>query len=260
MFRAPPDPANLYVGKGQVFFNRFDASGNPTVFKHLGNVDSLEITTSDTKIQKYSSQSANAPLLSEVTTRRVVTLQLKGSEFHPDNFALVTVGKVNTLTQAATAVVAEAVAATTVPGSYFTTKLMGPISAVTVTFGAAPGVAGVDYDVVDPGVGLIHILPTTTQTGAVTVGYTPTAYTGPTGLSVVAGGTEGKIVGALKFVGDPTTGPKQVIDVWKVNVTPNGAVGLISDAYADLSLTMTVQDDSGNHPAAPLYQSIYTPT
>jgi hypothetical protein len=259
MFKAPPDPQNLYVGKGQVLFNRFDANGNPTAFKHLGNVDSLEITTNDTKIQKYSAMSASAPLLKEVMTRRIVTLTLKGSEFHPDNMALLTMGVVNTLTQAATAVVGEAVAATTVPGSYFTTKQMGPITAVTVHFGATAGVAGTDYVIVDATVGLIHILPTTILTGAVTVDYTPTAYAGAAGLSVVAGGTQGVIQGALKFVGDPTAGPKQIVDVWRCNVSPNGAFGLISDDFADLSLTMTVQDDSANHPASPLYQSIYAP-
>jgi hypothetical protein len=257
-FRAPPDPQNLYVGKGQVLFNRFDANGVPTVFKHLGNIDSMDITTNDTKIQKYSAMSASAPLLKEVMTRRIVTLTLKGSEFHPDNMALVTMGQVNTLTQAATAVTGEAVAASTVPGSYFVTQKMGPITAVTVHFGASAGVAGVDYVVVDAAVGLIHILASTILTGAVTVDYTPTAYAGSAGLSVVAGGTAGVIQGALKFIGDPTAGPKQIVDVWRCNVSPNGAVGLISDNFADLSLTMTVQDDSGNHPAAPLYQSIYT--
>jgi hypothetical protein len=259
-FRAPPDPQNLYVGKGQCLFNRFDpVTGLPTVYKHLGNIDSMDITTADTKIQKYSAMSAASPLLEEVTTRRIVTLTLKGSEFHPDNMALVTLGKVNTLTQASTAVVAEPVSATTVPGMYFVTQKLGPITAVTVTFGSTPGVAGVDYVIVDAAVGMIHILPTTILTGAITVGYTPTAYTGPTGLSVVAGGTEGKIQGALKFIGDPTAGPKQIVDVWRVNVSPNGAIGLISDNFADLSLTMTVQDDSANHPASPLYQSLYMP-
>lgn len=256
-YASPPSAANLLVGKGQLFFNRFDANGLATAYRHLGNVDKLEIATADTKLQKFSAMSAASPLYEEVTTNRVVTLSVTGSEFHPENLALVTLGQVNAGTQAATAVTAEAVAPATIPGSYFTTAKLGPLTAITVTFGSTPGVAGVDYVVVDAKVGLFHILPTTLMTGAVTIAYTPTAYTGPTALSIVAGGTQGIIQGALKFVGDPTAGPKIILDVWKVNVAPNGAVGLISDAFADLSLTMTVQDDSQNHPAAPLYQAVY---
>lgn len=255
----PPSSDNLLLGKGIVLFNRWDPNGVPTSFKHLGNVDKFDLQTADTKVQKFSAMQAAAPLYKEVITKRIVTLTLTGSEFHPDNFALATQGNVSTLVQPATAIVAEAVAPTTVPGSYFVTKVLGPISAVAVKFGAGAGVLGVDYEILNAKVGLIHILPTTILTGAVTVDYTPTAYTGTTGPSVVSGGAVGKIEGSLKFIGDPTSGPAMLVDVWHVVVAPNGAVGLISDNFADLSLSMTIFDDSVNHPASPLYQSLYLP-
>jgi hypothetical protein len=260
MWQTAPSSENLLLGKGQVLFDRFDASGLSTGFKHLGNVETFELTTTDDKVQKFSSMSAGAPLYKEVNRRRTAVLTLTGSEFHPENMALVTMGTKSTLVQAGTAVVAEPVSPTTIPGMYFTTKLLGPITAVTVTFGATPGVAGVDYVVTNANVGLIRILPTTVLTGAVTVGYTPTAYTAPTGPALVAGGNAGVIQGAIKFIGDPSTGPDMLIDVWRANVSPNGAVGLIGDDFATLSLTMAILDDAANNPSFPLYRIIYPPS
>lgn len=259
--QAAPSSENLLLGKGQVFFDRFDNAGNPTGFKHLGNVETFELTTADDKVQKYSSMTAGAPLYKEVNRRRTTTLNLTGSEFHPENMALVTMGTQSTLVQAATAVVAEPVAPTTVPGTYFLTKKLGPISAVTVTFGATPGVLGVDYAIVNANVGMIRILPGTILVGAVVVGYTPSAYTSTNGPAVIGGGSAGVIQGAVKFIGDPSTGPDMIVEVWRANVAPNGAVGLISDDFASLSLTLSVLDDSLIHPAPfNLYQITYPPS
>jgi hypothetical protein len=257
--KAPPSSDNLYLGKGQVLFNRFDVNNALTYWRHLGNVDKFDLSTADTKVQKFSAMQASAPLYKEVITKRIVTLALTLSEFHPENLALFTQGSTSTLVQAATPVVAEPISATTVPGSFYVTKLLGPITAVSVKFGAGAGVAGVDFTVVDAKAGLIQILPGTILTGAVTVDYTPTAYTGTTGPSVISGGSVGRIEGALKFLGDPTSGPRQNVDVWHVLISPNGALGLISDGFADIGLNMEVLDDSTNHPASPLYQMINLP-
>lgn len=259
MTHPAPSSENLLLGKGQVFFDRFDAAGLSTGFKHLGNVETFELTTTDDKVQKFSSMSAGAPLYKEVNRRRTAVLTLTGSEFHPENMALVTMGDQSQLVQAATAVVAEPVHPTTVAGMYFMTKKLGPISAVAVKFGATPGVLGTDYTILNANTGLIRISPTTILTGAITVDYTPTAYTAPNGPAIVAGGTAGVIQGAVRFLGDPSTGPDMIIDVWRANVSPNGAVGLIGDDFATMSLTMSILDDSTNNPTAPLYRIIYPP-
>lgn len=256
--QAAPSSENLLLGKGQVFFDRFDENGVSTGLRHLGNVETFELTTADDNVDKYSSMSAGAPLYKRVNRRRTVTLRITGDEFHPENMALVTMGDLSTLAQAATAVVGEAVAAATVPGTYFTTKKLGPISGVAVHFGATVGVAGVDYAIIDANVGLIRILPGTILTGAVTIDYTPTLY-GTEGPQVVHGGTAGIIQGRILFIGDPSSGPATKVEVWKVNITPDGAVGLISDDFATLGLSAAVLDDAVNHPASPLYEITYLP-
>jgi len=260
MYQTAPSSENLLLGKGQVFFDRFDASGLSTGFKHIGNVETFELTTTDDKVQKFSSMSAGAPLYKEVNRRRTAVLTLTGSEFHPENMALVTMGSQSELVQAATAVVAEPVFPTTIKGAYFMTKKLGPISAVAVKFGVTSGVLNTDYAIINANVGLIRILPGTALTGAVTVDYTPTAYTSGSGPAMVAGGASGVIQGAIKFIGDPSTGPDMIIDVWRANVSPNGAVGLIGDDFATMSLTMSILDDSANNPSFPLYRIIYPPT
>lgn len=255
-----PSSENLLLGKGQLFFDRYDVNGVSTGFKHMGNIETLEISTSDDKVQKFSSMTAGAPLYKEVNRRRSATLNITGDEFHPENMALITMGEVSTLVQPATAVVAEPVSPTTIKGMYFMTKLLGPISAITVTFGATPGVLGVDYAVLNANIGLLRILPGTALTGAVTIGYTPTAYTSLNGPQVVHGGSAGVIQGALRFIGDPSTGPEMIMDVWRVNISPNGAVGLISDDFATLGLTAAILDDSAVHPAPDnLYRLVYPP-
>jgi hypothetical protein len=259
--QAAPSNQNLLLGKGQVFFDRRDNAGLSTGFRHLGNIETLELNTADDKVQKFSSMTAGAPLYMEVNRRRTVTINLTGSEFHPENLALMTMGSQSTLVQAATAIVDEPVHATTIPGMYFFTKLIGPVTAVSVKFGAATGVLGVDYAIVNANVGTIRILPGTAMTGAVTVSYTPTAYVSATGPAVVGGGSAGTIQGALRYVSDPSTGPDMIMDVWSANVSPNGALSFIGDDFATMQLQLSVLDDSLNHPAPNnLYQIIYPPS
>jgi hypothetical protein len=257
--QAAPSSENLLLGKGQVFFDRFDVNGVSQGLRHLGNVETFELTTADDNVDKYSSMTAGAPLYKRVNRRRTVTLRITGDEFHPENMALVTMGSQSTLAQPATAVVGEVITATTVPGIYYVTKKLGPISAVVVHFGAGAGVLGVDYAIVDANSGLIRILPGTVLTGAVTIDYTPTAYSSTTSPQVIHGGVSGTISGKILFLGDPSTGPKVKVEVWHVNITPDGAVGLISDDYATMGLSAAVLDDAINHPASPLYELTYLP-
>jgi hypothetical protein len=44
---------------------------------------------------------------------------------------------------------------------------------------------------------------------------------------------------------------KDRLEVWRVNVAPDGELGLISDEYGAFSLTAAIMDDSANHPDDP---------
>lgn len=248
-----PNADNLLLGTGEIWFNRFDDNGDPTGLIHLGNCETIELTTTDDVLEKFSSMQAGRPLYRRVTRRRTVNLRAAMDEFTVDNVALALMGeKVQSAAQPATAVTGEAAAAATVPGSYFKTALLGPITAVTVTFGATPGVLGTDYEIYDADVGIIHILPDTILTGAVTVDYTPTAYAD--GLTQIRGGTKNLINGSILFRGTTDQGPRYMIEVWKASSTPDGAVGLISEEFAQMAVNFGIQADSVNHPLEPLYR------
>lgn len=253
-----PSADNLLLGTGEVWFNRFDANGDPTGLRHLGNVETLEITTTDDVLEKFSSMQAGRPLYKRVTRRRTVNLRAAVDEFVADNIAIALMGEaVVTAAQAATAVVDEPVAAATVPGTYFKTAKLGPITSVSVEFGATPGVLGTDYEIYDPDVGIIYILPDTALTGAVTVSYTPTAYAD--GLTQIKGGTKNLIEGSLLFRGNTDQGPRYLLEVWKVSAGPDGALGLISEEFAQMGLNFGVQADKVGHPDNPLYSLIQLP-
>jgi hypothetical protein len=42
--------------------------------------------------------------------------------------------------------------------------------------------------------------------------------------------------------------------MWKVQVTPDGAFGLLTEDYGNFSLTLKALDDSTNHPTEPYYR------
>lgn len=257
--QAAPSSENLLLGKGQVYFDRLTLAGVSQGLRHLGNIETGEIGTDDDVIEKYSSMVANSPLYKRVNRRRNVTLKLTGNEFHPENLALFTMGTQSTLAQAATAIVGEAITATTIPGIYYKTLRLGPISAVALRFGGVAGVLGTDYAIVDANTGLIRILPGTIKTGAVVIDYTPTSYAATTSPQIVSGGAQGVIEGRMLFIGDPAAGPKMMVNIWRCSISPDGALGLISDDFAAMGLTAAVLDDTTNHPSSPLYEVTYLP-
>jgi hypothetical protein len=255
-----PSSENLLLGKGQVLFDRFDANGVSTGFRHLGNVETFELTTTDDKVQKFSSMAAGAPLYKEVNRRRAAVLTITGDEFHPENMALITMGDQSVSSRRPLPSSAKrswprrSRARTSRPRSSVPSRRSRSSSSALT-----PGVLNTDYAILNANIGLLRILPGTALTGAVTIDYTPTAYTSTNGPAVIAGGTAGVIQGAIKFIGDPSTGPDMIVDVWRANISPNGAVGLIGDDFATLSLSAAVLDDSAANPANPLYRIIYPP-
>lgn len=255
----PPDAENLIVGKGSVYINRFDATGAGTGLRHLGNVDAMEITTEDDVITKYSAMTKDAPLYKKITRRRTVTVRLTLSEFHPFNLALILQGDLDeTYAQPATAVTGEVLTTSAVLGGYYKVSKFGPYTA-PITLGA--GVLGTDYVITDANVGVVHVLDTATAIAdgdTITASYTPTAYSAGA-VPVVKAGVQNTIEGSLLFIGDPSTGPKMMVEVWRASFTPDGALGLISEEFADVGLSGSVLADPVGHPGNQLFQVTYLP-
>lgn len=247
------------LGKGSVMFDRFDANGLLTGAMHLGNCSKFEIDLKDTRAELYQSLNKSVTLIAAALKQRQPMIHITGTDFNFDHVALATMASGATiLAQTAQVITAETLisAANTgnCKGRYYRTvnKNLDPLPAnVSVKQGATTFVAGTDYILVDPAQGLFYIpLGSSMATGAaITVDY----HTLVGNFNQVAGATQGLIQGRLYFSPDPTDGAKIGAEIWKVNLSPNGALGMIADDYGNWTLDGYILDDTANHPAAPFF-------
>lgn len=268
---ASPTNENLLIGKGHLLARKYLTGGGLGEWFHMGNVTEATSGNEDTRLEKFSSMSAEAPRYASRLQRRSSTLNVTFDEFSVPNLSLLTMSESTvSAPQAATAVVGEvlraAVPAATLGAAlgdaFFFTSKFGPMSAVTVDLGATTLVAGVDYQIVVNRKGslALRILPgSTVVTDGVmdlTIDYTPTAY--PDGMNVLRASKETTIEVELKFIGDPSSGPAMQVEIWKANVSPQGVLSLISEEFGSGQLAFEMLDDSVNHPDAPLWQITMT--
>jgi hypothetical protein len=272
---ATPNADLLLLGAGQCFFAPFDDDGVARNFRHLGNCEALEDTTTDDPLIKRSSMTSNRPVYKKVNRGREVVLRVVGNEFDANNMALMTMGDVAFTTQAATAVV-DRILVTDVDtlGAGTLGDLLGDryfyvgnllINTVTMKLGIT-SLGATDFAVFNANMGVVKILSTSTQAVAagddLMVSFTPTAITG-TDAPIVRGGTQATVEGGFLYIADNASGPNGILRAHSVSITPDGALGLISDEFATFALNLTVQDDAaGNHGGTednPLYSIQYLP-
>lgn len=250
------------LGKGSVLFDRF-VNGNPTgVLIHLGNCGKFEIEPKDDKAELVQSLSPTPTLIAQAVKKRDIKVMVEGTDFSSDHAALFSVsGGKSSLVVAGTAITNEVLvsAAQTVnaKGRYFQTAVPNIGTWTDLKQNAIALVNGTDYKVIDMVHGIIYI-PTTSAidisgTEQITADYTPTAGT----FDEVSGHTVNFVEGRLLFVPNPADGPNIMCNVWRVNLTQDGKIGLISDEYGNWQLTGSALDDTANHPTDPFYKLTY---
>jgi hypothetical protein len=250
------------LGKGSVLLDLLDANGLSTGLRHLGNCTKFELDVKDDEAELYQSiNSVPSPIASTVK-KRDVTLSITGTDFSSDHMSVVMMasGKTTVATGAVpVAVVAEPLASATAikKGRFFRTagRYLDPAT-IVVHQNAAALVAGTDYVVSDSVKGVIFFPTTSTvdDTKAVTIDYTQVASKS---VDTVAAATVPVIKGRLVYLGDPSDGQKIDVDVWTVNLRPNGQLGLIADDYGNWTLDGIVLKDDVNHPASPYYLATF---
>lgn len=252
-----PDPNQLLLGRGKVYFDRFDNTGAPTGLRFMGEADKVEINPSVTSKDYFTMTKAVSTKLAKNVVNQTHEVDVQLREYTAQNLALALFGESIVLTQAAApAVAGEQLTAKALPGLIYQTSKRN-ISGVAPAAAGGLGVLGVDFEVLDPKLGLIHVLPGTVVfdgTHPLTIDYAAAAILATDGKLQVQTGTVPKIEGKLVFVGDPANGPAKDAEIWKVRFEPSGALGLISDDYAAIPLKGEVMDDSANHPTQPLYR------
>lgn len=244
---------DVLLGRGKVYFDRFDSTGAKTGERYLGNCTAFEISGSAEKIEKYSSSSAAAQLLKSDVLRTKLSLRIVGDEISPENLAMALFGDKSSLTQTASSAAAEPIAG--VLQGYYYALAYREVSNVVVepSGGGTPFVVGTDYEV-DATTGRIYIIPGggIADDDDIEVDYDYDDLD----LPAVIGMTHSAIKGFIRFIGDPASGPILECQVWRASVAVDGAIGFLSDEYANMTLTGEVESDSTVHPSNPHYQII----
>ena len=263
-----PSADLLRLGAGSLYFDR----GFTGAFRHLGNVDTLEPTTTPDILTRRSSMTRTRPIRKRLARQIDVVWRAVGDEWNADNLALLMMGDVTYATQAATPVVDQVLVADVATGTLGAALggryiYVGALNIDTVSFElGGSALTSADVIVSNAQMGLAYVLPTSTVAtdGAkdLTVSFTPQAITG-TDSPVVRGGTTPFINGAMLFIEDNQAGLNHVWRGWNASIAPDGAFGLISDDWNTFALNFTLQDDSeGDHggtPDNPLYYSQLVP-
>ncbi len=244
---------NLLLGRGKLYFDRFDSSGNKTGERFLGNCPTFELTPSPEEIKKFSSADRSASMIASDVLRTSLALRIVGDEFSKENLALALFGDNSTIPDDAGAdpgVVWDNV----LQGRYYKLTERGIVAcAVFEATGDPVYVLGTDYNL-DAVSGRIYII----EGGAIADGTSiRCSFTYSHGvLPTVRGMNQTSVKGFLRFIGDPARGPQYECEIWRASLRADGALGFISDEYASFTLTGDIESDVVNHPNEPHFRLI----
>lgn len=253
-----PVPHLPMLGKGSVLLDIFDANGLPTGFQHLGNATKFEIELKDEVAELFQSLNKSVTQIASAIKKRQGKVTITGTDFSSVHMSIANMAAAKTsLAVSAGVVTGETLVSATAlkPGRYFRTATPNVDNVTTppvLTCNAITLVAGTDYIVADPLHGVIYFPLTTTA--AVGFACTITYHTLVGAFDQVAAATVPFQQGHLLFVPDPVDGQHIEVDIWKVNLHPQGQMGFIADDYGNWSLEGEILDNTAATPLAPFYQ------
>jgi hypothetical protein len=237
-----PDPNNLSLGAGEVLFDRFDAAGESTGYRHLGNVESLTIATTVEKLEKKSSMKGARTTYKEVVIGQEAEVTMILSEFDPENLALAFRGDVADFTQAG----AWGLSAQPINGGvaivFDRWYPLGKRSLSNVVISQSGALTlGDDYEI-NLELGMVKILSTGSGTEAITTWAGDSA---PLSSSKIRGLASSSINGRLKYFSaeDQVSGPRWEVDVHNFEPAPDGEMPLISEEFGTFTLKGKAQED-----------------
>jgi hypothetical protein len=244
---------NISLLRAQILFARKLSTGVQEGFRNFGTCPTVTLTTEIEEEDVYDWSQASAPLLTTLQKRTVPAFTIELMESDPYNLALVFQGEVSSFTQAATPVTAEAHPA--VPqGTLIAVNKLGPITSVSVkgTGGTPTYVLDTDYTIESGKQSFIK----TKVGGAITsstpteLSYTPTAYTA---LNKILAGLTTQVTGAMKIIGQNPAGPQAVINIWQVQIRPDGDKSFVGENADRFRLHCKVLSDAANNPTDPYW-------
>jgi len=237
---ATPNPQNLYLGAGEVWLDRFDPiTFLPTgAYRHLGDVDSLEINTVVKALEKKSSMDGARATYANVIVSADVDVTMKLAELDPENFALAMLGEPAPWTQAIDATITAGEINNGLAIVLDRWYDLGFLNPHVTSVGSL--VAGVDY-VVDYPSGMIKF----PSTGAAPLAVTTWTGSAPaiTGGKLWYGLGNIETYGALRYrsAANQITGAQLLVDIWNIQLMPEGNLQLIAEQFGEATLKGKVQ-------------------
>lgn len=244
---------NYTLGAGKLFFDRFDANGNPTGEYYIGNTTSLTGATDETREEHFSADEKERAKDASVVTQSDQTISFTTDDIQPENLALLWKGTAEVLSVSAITSTVENV--TVIRGRWYQlgTSLADPTGARQLTISAVTddagtpvtvpgGAGGVNYDT-DPVLGRIFIkedAPDIADGDTIKVTYTGAAHS----RTVVISGGE-SLRGSLRYIADNTAGVNRD-DFWPlVELSPDGDFEFKADSWQEMSFTGEVLKKDG---------------
>lgn len=252
----PANGSNVKLGKGSLFLAKYtDDVLGPLEF--VGNASAISSSADVTRSTLYSSTQRSAPKIAEHVTRVGFTLSATLNEYTLRNLEYWLLGERATATQAALSNESQVFdAAVVAKGAYLKINARN-ITVDSVTQDGTNVLTETTDYIVYGEAGLIQLVadsPNIVDGVEITVQYDQEANT----IDQVRISKEAGPTCYLLYKADDANaegvGANDELEVWRVSVAPEGELQFISEEYGNFQLTMSVVDDSANHPTSPFGQ------
>jgi hypothetical protein len=248
-----PFPArgeNVKLGKGSLLLDLNDDDGVPQHLEFVGNATGVSLNWDITQVELYSSTERTAGLVDRARTRAGLTMSAVLNEFTLTNLRLHLLGEEATSNQSS---------GTSATANLNNVKLdhyyeigSRQVTNVVVNDGSNNLTVDVDYEL-NSEFGVIHPL----TGGAIDEGddLLVTFDKPALAFTSVRLGKKSQQIARVVYLADDANSAgaasKDRLELWKVDVAPDGELQLISDEYGSFTLTMAVLTDGANHPSEP---------
>lgn len=240
---ATPDSGNLYLGAGEVWFNKFSSGTTLSQWRHLGNVSRLELTQSVETIEKRSAMSGTRAILKRSVVSTTSEINLTLDEWDINNLTLALLGTSSTYTQNSGTATDSAISGVVKKGDWLDTgKLKITVTGVKKSPSTSL-VLDTDYTV-DSDSGLIRILPGSSTVADGDSLLWSGSYPSISSTQIQAVSNT-KFEGALRFrSASDAIGPRYLVDFNIVSIVPDGNLALLTTEFGEITLKGTVQEDT----------------
>jgi hypothetical protein len=259
-----PHPDNLTVGAGSFLFDRFTTAGARTGLRHVGNAESIEMTPQVERIEKRSSMSGARGILKQITTNRGLQIAIQMDEWDSKNVALALLGIEGAMVQAADASVTDEPinggVALELDTWYLltveTTHELGVLNPTVSAIKQGMSTLAAEKYELDLETGMVRLLSAGGAVAGVTTwsGSVP-AIVEADGHRIIQGLESPTIQGHGRYISasDQLSGPRYLYDFWKLEISADAALQLISAEFGSFTINATVLED----PTKPVGQRFF---